>query len=117
MTNNNTILWNTVDPFRHDFVFINTFVGISGVMPPCAKFSHISGTNNSRNSFIPRTSRIQNSLSLSSVLPMAADVGDLKNKVHMHFRNNPFQIIPGQSYPQLSGFLCFSYKLNRFSLC
>lgn len=57
-------------------------------------------TNKARNSFIPRTSRMWNFLP-SSVFPIEPDIEVFKNNIQIHLRNNPFPILPGQSYPQI----------------
>lgn len=91
-------------------------LGISDIMPQRATFSHntrssqrshpftvalnFNHTNKARNSFIPRTSRMWNSLPLS-VFPTSPDIKDFKTKIHEYLRNNPFPILPGQSYPEI----------------
>lgn len=55
-------------------------------------------TDRLRNSFIPRTSRIWNSLP-NFVFPNCYDLKSFKTNIIRHLRDNPLRIIPGQSYP------------------
>lgn len=55
-------------------------------------------TDQFKNSFIPRTSRLWNLLP-SRVFPDSYDIQVFKTNVHNFFRTNPLHITPGQAYP------------------